>query len=48
MIAIGGLAGGLRLLWEIIRHPLTAFKKTPRDGGFGKWGFNTFIDNILY
>ena len=38
MIAIGGMAGGLRILWEVLRHPLTAFKKTPRDGGFGRRG----------
>ena len=38
MITIGGMAGGLRILWEVLRHPLTAFKKTPRDGGFGRRG----------
>ena len=34
MMLIGGLLTLLRILWAIITHPLTVFKKVPRNGEF--------------
>ena len=33
MMVVGGMIALLMIVWEMIAHPFTVFKKIPRNGG---------------